>query len=190
MEQRPPVTEGINIRSAPFWVAVLTIFFFVVSAWNLGDVRTPTSDFYPAGNQDEVMLDLGETVRVDRVFLLLQDASIAIDGVWHSMDWLFQRGSDGGLKTAANVPLTIYNPILENLHSFLRRCTIKPKALMPVRRRKIDEGSGIGFIFDSIQFEKSLTRVSPATSPNVPFKMVSMSFPSTPLTIGNLVPKE
>ncbi|UCC59785.1 MAG: glycosyltransferase family 39 protein [Dehalococcoidia bacterium] len=92
VEQPPPAKEGINIRSAPFWVAVLTIFFFVVSAWNLGDIRTPSRDFYPAGNEDEVILELEEPVRVDRVFLLLQDASnVDVDIYWGTPEsWTLQ----------------------------------------------------------------------------------------------------
>jgi predicted membrane-bound dolichyl-phosphate-mannose-protein mannosyltransferase len=87
-----PAKEGFRIWSAPFGVALLTVLFFAVSAWNLGDVRAPSSDFYPGSSEDEVILDLGETVKVDKVYLLLQDSSsIDVDIHWGTPEsWSMQ----------------------------------------------------------------------------------------------------
>ncbi len=71
----PPARRGMKLWSAPVGVAILAIIYFSVSVWNLGDLRAPSSDFVPQNDPEEVYLDLGETTRVDDVFLLLQDAS-------------------------------------------------------------------------------------------------------------------
>ncbi len=81
----PPARRGIRLWSAPVGVAILTIIYFSVSVWNLGDLRAPSSDFIPQHDPEEVYLDLGETTRVDKVFLLLQDSStVEVELYWGS----------------------------------------------------------------------------------------------------------
>jgi hypothetical protein len=73
-------------------VALLAITYFSVSVWNLGDIRSPTSDFVPRDDQRDVYLDIGAETRVDKAFLLLQDTgSLDVDVYWGSPDnWTFQ----------------------------------------------------------------------------------------------------
>ncbi|MFC1847780.1 glycosyltransferase family 39 protein [Chloroflexota bacterium] len=82
-ELPPKARREIKLWSAPVGVAVLTVIFFAVSVWNLGDLRAPGSDYVPVRDQEDIYLDLGETVRVDRVYLLLQDTTqVDVDVYW------------------------------------------------------------------------------------------------------------
>jgi predicted membrane-bound dolichyl-phosphate-mannose-protein mannosyltransferase len=88
----PPKRIGLKFRSASVGVAVLTIIFFLVSVWNLGDLRAPSSDFAPAEDPEDIYLDLGEIKHVDKVYFLLQDASnVYVEVYWGSPEeWTFQ----------------------------------------------------------------------------------------------------
>lgn len=74
-------------------LAALVIIFFSTAVWNLGDIHVPTSDFIPQQNPEEVYLDLGNTTRVDKVYLLIQDASnVDVDLYWDDTgSWTFKR---------------------------------------------------------------------------------------------------
>ena len=66
-------------------LATLVILFFSVSVWNLGDRHVPTSDFVPQQDPDNVYLDIGNTTHVDKVYLLVQNASnVDVDIYWGS----------------------------------------------------------------------------------------------------------
>ncbi|MBE0480550.1 MAG: glycosyltransferase family 39 protein [Dehalococcoidia bacterium] len=75
-----------------FAVALITIIFFSVSVWNLGDKQFPASNWAPSASMEEVHLDLGTVVRVDKFFILVQDANkVDVDVYWGSPEeWAYQ----------------------------------------------------------------------------------------------------
>jgi len=86
-EEKPscPVQKVITPWSHVLILAILTIIFFSVATWNLGDLRFPSSDFIPKVDNEEVYFDLGSTTRVDKVYLLIQDASpVDVEIYWGS----------------------------------------------------------------------------------------------------------
>jgi len=70
----PPKVKWADLRRPAFIVGALCVIYFGVSVWNLGDLRAISSDWSPDREGQEVYLDLGDTTRVDKVFLLLQNA--------------------------------------------------------------------------------------------------------------------
>ena len=96
-ERRP--FGGLKPWSPQVLVALLTILFFMLSVWNLGDLRFPSSDFRPQDHPEEVVLDLGTETRVDKVFWLRQDAGSTELEVYSGLpgDWeLHKEFSDSG----------------------------------------------------------------------------------------------
>ncbi|MBM3156418.1 MAG: phospholipid carrier-dependent glycosyltransferase [Chloroflexi bacterium] len=92
-EKLPPVVAAVSTpRSHALILTVLVLTFFGVSVWNLGDMRAPGSDWTPQTDPDEVYLDLGSTTRVDRVFLLVQNADrLDVDLYWgYPGNWTYQ----------------------------------------------------------------------------------------------------
>ena len=92
IEERPPPRWKDRGQWPAYTVALLAIVYFSLSVWNLGDIRSPTSDFAPLQGQRIINLDVGSETRVDKVFVLLQDRGSAdIDVYWGSPDnWTLQ----------------------------------------------------------------------------------------------------
>ena len=68
-------------------LAALVITFLATAIWNLGDLRMPLSDFSPQNDPEEVYLDMGDTVRVDRIYFLIQNYSrVDVDIYWGAPD--------------------------------------------------------------------------------------------------------
>jgi len=99
VEAEPRPFGGLKPWSPQVLVALLTILFFTLSVWNLGDLRFPSSDFRPQDHPEEVVLDLGTETRVDKVFWLRQDAGSTELEVYSGLpgDWeLHKEFSDSG----------------------------------------------------------------------------------------------
>lgn len=90
-----PVRRMLARRRHLLALAALIIIFLATAIWNLGDIRMPASDFSPQSDPEEVYLDLGDTVHVDRVYFLIQDYSrVDVDIYWGTADnWTFSRNS-------------------------------------------------------------------------------------------------
>ena len=89
----PPVVAAVNTpRSHALILTVLLLIFFSVSVWNLGDMRTPSSDWSPQTDPEEVYFDVGSTTRVDGVYLLIQNAApVDAELYWGSPgNWTYQ----------------------------------------------------------------------------------------------------
>ncbi|MBA7639092.1 hypothetical protein ES703_46750 [subsurface metagenome] len=101
LEEPPqaPTRRGIPRWSPALLVAILALIFLSVSVWNLGDLRAPSSDFVPQNDPEEVYLDLGETTLVDKVYLLVQDASNVdveiYSGSPESWDYVVEQSKSG-----------------------------------------------------------------------------------------------
>ncbi len=92
-ERPPPGVAGVSTPQRHVLIlAVLMLIFFSVSVWNLGDLRAPGSDWIPRSDPDEVYFDVGSVTRVDRVYILVQDATpVDVELYWGSPgNWTYQ----------------------------------------------------------------------------------------------------
>jgi len=83
-KQSRPLVERVIPRSKSTYVlALLVIIFLFMSIWNLGSLSFPSSDFIPDNDPEDLYLDLGTEVHVDKIFLLIQDNSmVKVDAYW------------------------------------------------------------------------------------------------------------
>jgi 4-amino-4-deoxy-L-arabinose transferase-like glycosyltransferase len=72
-ERPPPAREGVKLWSAQGGVVALTVLFFALATWNLGDLRTPRSNWDLTVTPVEVVVDIGSSAHVDEVFLYMHD---------------------------------------------------------------------------------------------------------------------
>jgi len=87
VERKPAASAREKL--ARWWhiiiLATLVVTFFSTAVWNLGDRHIPSSDFVPQKDPEDISLDLGGTIRVDKVYFLIQDASkVDVDLYWGS----------------------------------------------------------------------------------------------------------
>lgn len=84
-EPPPPAPKVVTPRTHILILAVLIVLFLSLSIWNLGDFRAPNSAWGLDSTPRDVVIALGETARVDDVFLLRQDTSeINVELYWGS----------------------------------------------------------------------------------------------------------
>jgi len=97
-EAQPPPKWRDRREWPVYAVALLTVLYFSLSVWNLGDIRFPKSDWTPQYENQELVLDVGEVKYVEKVYLLVQDKSdINVDINW---------GAPGDWKSATNLTQT------------------------------------------------------------------------------------
>lgn len=92
-EGPPPPIPKVPIPWTHALILVLLVAIFLgVSLWNLGDRKIPTSSWVPQKDPEEVYLDLGTVTRVEKVWLLVEDANpVNVDLYWGSPgNWTYQ----------------------------------------------------------------------------------------------------